>query len=240
MTKIIRIFSGNDLLLTSHTQNMDLEQALQKLALFGPELKDEIRKVAVYQNFPTGTELVRDGQYVKFVPIVVQGLVKVYTHTDEKELLLYYIQPDQSCIMSFSSCINNHGSRIFAITEEESLVLLLPSEHLLRWVKAYPEINLLFYQQYDMRYTELIHNIQDLLYHKLDRRLLDYLEEKVRVSGKNPVKIAHREIANDLGTAREVISRLVKKFEKQMVLKQHHDSIELLSGDFGHHYKTIT
>jgi len=172
---------------------------------------------------------VRDGQFVKFVPIVIQGLVKVYTHTDEKELLLYYIQPDQSCIMSFSSCINNHGSRIFAITEEESSILLLPSNHLLRWVKDFPEINLLFYQQYDMRYSELIENIQDLLYHKLDKRLLDYLEEKVRVSGKNPVKIAHREIANDLGTAREVISRLVKKFEKQEVLKQHQEGIEILN-----------
>jgi CRP/FNR family transcriptional regulator len=219
---------------------MELEQALRKLPFFGAGLKEEIRNASVFQNFPAGTELVRDGQFVKFVPIVIEGLVKVYTHTDDKELLLYYIQPDQSCIMSFSSCINNHSSRIFAITEEQSIILLLPSDHLLRWVKEYPEINLLFYQQYDMRYSELIHNIQDLLYHKLDRRLLDYLEEKVRVSGKNPVKIAHREIANDLGTAREVISRLVKKFEKQMVLKQHHDSIELLSGDFGHHGKTIT
>jgi CRP/FNR family transcriptional regulator len=80
-----------------------------------------------------------------------------------------------------------------------------------------------------MRYSELINNIQDLLCHKLDKRLLDYLEEKVRVSGKNPVKISHREIANDLGTAREVISRLVKKHEKQMVLKQHHDSIEIVN-----------
>ncbi len=208
---------------------MELEQALRKLALFGPALKEEIRQSCVFQKFPAGTELVRDGQFVKFVPIVIQGLVKVYTHTDEKELLLYYIQPDQSCIMSFSSCINNHGSRIFAITEEESSILLLTSNHLLRWVKDFPEINLLFYQQYDMRYSELIENIQDLLYHKLDKRLLDYLEEKVRVSGKNPVKIAHREIANDLGTAREVVSRLVKKFEKQEVLKQHQEGIEILN-----------
>jgi len=208
---------------------MDVEQALRKLPHFGPELKEAIRNSCVFQVFPAGTELVRDGQFVKFVPIVIQGLVKVYTHTDDKELLLYYIQPDQSCIMSFSSCINNHGSRIFAITEEESSILLLPSTHLLRWVKDFPEINILFYQQYDMRYSELINNIQDLRYHKLDKRLLDYLEEKVRVSGKNPVKISHREIANDLGTAREVISRLVKKHEKQMVLKQHHDSIEIVN-----------
>jgi len=229
MTKIITVLSKDALVLTLEIQYMDLEQALRKLSFFGPGLKEEIRNFCVFQKFPEGTELVRDGQFVKFVPIVVHGLVKVYTHTDDKELLLYYIQPEQSCIMSFSSCINNHGSRIYAIAEEDSALLLLPSQHLLRWVKDFPEINLLFYQQYDMRYTELISNIQDLLYHKLDKRLLDYLEEKVRISGKNPVKISHREIANDLGTAREVISRLLKRYEKQKILKQHHDSIELLA-----------
>jgi CRP/FNR family transcriptional regulator len=67
-----------------------------------------------------------------------------------------------------------------------------------------------------------------MLYFKLDRRLLDYLTEKVKVTGKNPLKISHKEIANDLGTAREVVSRLVKKLEKQNVLKQHHDSIEVI------------
>ncbi len=206
---------------------MDKAQLFKRFTFLGPELHAEIINFGAIQHFPEGTELVRDGQYVKFIPLVLEGLVKVYTHTDEKELLLYYIQPNQSCIMSFSSCINNHGSRIFAITEEASTILLLPSEHLLRWIKVYPEINMLFYQQYDMRYTELINNIQDLLYHKLDKRLLDYLEDKVRVLGKNPVKISHREIANDLGTAREVISRLVKKYEKQLVLKQHVDSIEI-------------
>ena len=80
-----------------------------------------------------------------------------------------------------------------------------------------------------MRYTELITNIQDLLYHKLDKRLLDYLAEKVKIYGKNPLKISHREIANDLGTAREVISRLLKKFEKQKLLKQESEGIELLN-----------
>lgn len=208
---------------------MDKAQIFRRFAFLGPDLQAEIVNFSSVQHFPEGTELVRDGQYVKFIPLVLEGLVKVYTHTDEKELLLYYIQPNQSCIMSFSSCINNHSSRIFAITEEASTILLLPSEHLLRWIKIYPEINMLFYQQYDMRYTELINNIQDLLYHKLDKRLLDYLEEKVRVLGKNPVKIAHREIANDLGTAREVISRLVKKYEKQLIFKQHQDGIEILN-----------
>ncbi|MBL7765861.1 MAG: Crp/Fnr family transcriptional regulator [Chitinophagaceae bacterium] len=199
----------------------------KKFKYLGKDLLAELLEVSVIKTFPANTELVREGQYVKYIPIVLQGLVKVFTQFEEKELLLYYIKPEQSCIMSFSSCINNDKSKIFAITEEESTVLLIPSEKITKWVIHFPTINMLFYQQYDLRYSELVDTIHQMLYYKLDKRLLDYLSEKVKVKGKNPVKISHKEIANDLGTAREVVSRIVKKLEKQNVLKQYHDSIEL-------------
>lgn len=193
----------------------------------GKDLLLELIAVSELKKLPANTELVRKGQYVKSVPIVLDGLVKVFTQFEDKELLLYYIQPEQSCIMSFSSCINNDKSKIFAITEEESTILLIPSEKIAKWVIKFPTINLLFYQQYDLRYAELVDTIHQMLYHKLDKRLLNYLLETVKVTGKNPIKISHKEIANDLGTAREVVSRLIKKLERQGMLKQHHDTIEL-------------
>ena len=199
----------------------------KKFKYLGNDLCAELISVSEIKKIPANTELVREGQYVKYIPIVLNGLVKVFTQFEEKELLLYYIKPEQSCIMSFSSCINNDKSKIFAITEEESTVLLIPSDKIAKWVTQFPTINALFYKQYDLRYAELVDTIHQMLYYKLDKRLLDYLSEKVTVTGKNPIKISHKEIANDLGTAREVISRLVKKLEKQNLLKQHHDSIEL-------------
>ena len=207
-------------------ENYEIENRFSYLE---KELIIEMQNVSVIKNFPKDTELVREGQYVKFIPLVLDGLVKVFTKFEDKELLLYYIQPEQSCIMSFSSCINNDKSKIFAITEEESSVLLIPSDKIAKWVIKFPTINMLFYQQYDLRYSEMIDTIHQMLYYKLDKRLLDYLSEKIKVTGKNPIKISHKEIANDLGTAREVVSRLVKKFEKQKILKQYHDSIELFS-----------
>lgn len=198
-----------------------------KFKYLGKELLAELLSVSEVKKFPANTELVREGQYVKYIPIVLNGLVKVFTQFEEKELLLYYIKPEQSCIMSFSSCINNDKSKIFAITEEETTVLLIPSDKIAKWVTQFPTINALFYKQYDLRYAELVDTIHQMLYYKLDKRLIDYLSEKVKVTGKNPIKISHKEIANDLGTAREVVSRLVKKLEKQNLLQQHHDSIEL-------------
>ena len=207
------------------TDNYDIAK---KFNYLGKNLIAKLLDVSVIKKFPPKVELVREGQYVKYIPIVLSGLVKVYTQFQEKELLLYYIKPDQSCIMSFSSSINNDKSKIFAITEEESAVLLIPSDKIAKWVIEFPIINKLFYQQYDLRYSELVDTIHQMLYHKLDKRLLDYLSEKVTVTGKNPIRISHKEIANDLGTAREVVSRLVKKLERQSILKQNHDSIELI------------
>lgn len=198
-----------------------------KFQYLGKELLSELNATAIITKFAANTELVREGQYIRYIPIVLNGLVKVFTQFEEKELLLYYIQPEQSCIMSFSSCINNEKSKIIAITEEESTVLLIPSDKISKWVTEFPTINKLFYQQYELRYSELVDTIHQMLYYKLDKRVLDYLDEKVKVTGKNPIKISHKEIANDLGTAREVVSRIVKKLEGQKVLKQHHDSIEL-------------
>jgi len=193
----------------------------------GIELLQKILSVSDIKKFPENLELIREGQYVKVIPIVLNGLVKVYTQFEGKELLLYYVKPDQSCIMSFSSCLKNEKSKIFAITEEVSTILLIPADKVAGWVTEFPTINKLFYQQYDLRYTELIDTINHLLFYKLDRRLLDYLTKKINVTGKNPIKVSHKEIANELGTAREVVSRLVKKLEGQNKLKQHHDSIEL-------------
>ncbi|MBK8611546.1 MAG: Crp/Fnr family transcriptional regulator [Chitinophagaceae bacterium] len=199
-----------------------------KFKYLGQDLLSTLLAISDIKKFPADTELVGAGQYVKFIPIVLDGLVKVFTRFQDKDLLLYYIKPEQSCIMSFSSCVNNDKSRIFAITEEESTILLIPADKVAKWVTEFPAINKLFYQQYDLRYSDLIDTIQQMLYHKLDKRILDYLSEKVKVTGKNPVKISHKEIANDLGTAREVVSRLVKKLESQHLLKQYHDSIGLI------------
>lgn len=194
---------------------------------YGQELISKILEGSVINKFPKNTELIREGQYIKVVPIVLKGLIRVYTGQEDKELLLYYIQPNESCIMSFSACLKNEKSKIFAITQEETTAILIPGDKLSRWVFEYPNINKLFYQQFDLRYMELIDALNHLLYDKLDKRLLDYLKGKTSITGKNPIKISHKEIANDLGTAREVVSRLIKKLENQNKVKQHHDSIEI-------------
>lgn len=202
---------------------------LNNLSILSPELISVLMEESLEKEIPSDTEILREGQYVKVIPVVLEGLIKVFTRHEDKELLLYYIRPQESCIMSFAASLRNEKSTVFAVTEEDTTALLLPSDKIQQWLKQYPEINNLFFQQYNIRYTELIETIQHVLFDKMDKRLYDYLLEKVSLTGKNPLNISHRQIANDLGTAREVITRVLKKLELEGKVKQLSNSIEIKS-----------
>lgn len=201
---------------------------LQKhLPGFSREILEVIAHHGTLKEVPAGVEIVREGQYVKAIPIVLEGLVKVFTRTEEKELLLYYIGPAQSCIMSFSSGLSQAPSRIYAITEEPALLLLLPADRLQQWVKQYPAVNELFYQQYNLRYTEMLDTIQSLLFGRMDHRLYTYLQDQVRLKGTSVLSLRHKQMATDLGTAREVVTRVLKKLEQEGKIRQTEAGIEV-------------
>jgi CRP/FNR family transcriptional regulator len=179
-------------------------------------------------TIPKDTEILHEGQYVKLVPVVLDGLIKVFKRHEEKELLLYYIQSNESCIMSFSAGLENQTSKIFALTEEDTTAILLPANKLSAWIKQYPELNILFYRQFHARYSDLLETIGHVLFDKMDKRLYLYLKEKAELTHSNPLKISHRQIALELGTAREVVSRVLKKLEEDNKIKQDGQGIEIL------------
>lgn len=198
------------------------------LSFLSPQLVDELLSNSTIKDIPKGTQIIREEQYIKVIPIIISGLVKVFSKFDEKELLLYYIQPQQSCIMSFSASLKNTPSKIFAITEEDSKILLIPVESLPKWLKEYTELNDLFYNQYDLRYTDLLDTIQHVLVDKMDKRLYEHLIRKAKLKHNSVIKITHGQIANELGTAREVISRVIKKLENEGKISQNTDGIKIL------------
>ena len=204
------------------------ENIRSTLSFLGGRLIDEILDSAVVKTIPEVTEILKEGAYIRAVPLVTEGLIKVYSRFEDKELLLYYIEPNQSCIMSFSSALANEPSRIFAMTEEDTIALLLPVEKIHAWIRQFPEINTLFFNQYNLRYNELLETIRQLLYDKLDKRIYDYLVEQCRLKGTSSIDIRHKQIAMEIGTAREVVSRIMKKFEKEGKIKQEEGTITLL------------
>jgi CRP/FNR family transcriptional regulator len=205
--------------------NSEFHQRLQYLS---KELASKIIEVSTEHEIEKDIEILKEGQYVKSIPIVISGLLKVFTRNEDRELLLYYIQPSESCIMSFSASLSNDKSTIYAKTIEKSVLLLIPSDKINSLTTQFPEFNNLFHQQYKVRYNDLLETINQLVFKNLDQRLYAFLKEASKIKNENPLKISHREIANELGTVREVISRTMKKLEKENKIIQTSDSIKIL------------
>lgn len=205
---------------------MDFDKKI--LSFLRPELVDQIARESAVEKFPKGTEILREQQYVKVLPIVISGLVKVYSRFDEKELLIYYIEPAQSCVMTFYAALKNTPSKVFAKTEQDSEILLIPVRLLPSWLKEYPDFNELFYNQFNLRYSELLDTIGHLLLNKMDTRLLEHLRRKSELLESRSIKMSHSQIANELGTAREVVTRVLKKLETEGTVIQDSGEIRVI------------
>lgn len=199
------------------------------LSFLEPQLLEEIASKSTIQVFKKGTEILKQEQYIKVLPIVIEGLVKVYSKFNEKELLLYYIEPAQSCVLSFYAALKNTPSKIFAEIEDDSKILLVPVSFLPNWLKTYPKLNELFYNQFNLRYSELLDTISHLLLDKLDKRLYNHLVKKTTLTNNTTIKISHNQLANELGTAREVVSRVIKKLEIDGLVAQKSGHITILN-----------
>lgn len=205
-----------------------MEFDMKLLSFLGSALLEKVMQESSVQQLPKGVEILREEQYVKVLPIVLEGLVKVYSRFDEKELLLYYIEPSQSCVMTFYAALKNTPSKIFATTEEDSKLLLLPVKYLPSWLNEYPSFNELFYNQFNLRYSELLDTIGHLLLDKMDKRIYDHLKKKSTLTNNDSIKMSHSQIANELGTAREVVTRILKKLETDGKVLQSANGIKII------------
>lgn len=200
----------------------------KELNFLGSELLNEIFEYGIYKEIAINTEILKENQFVSYLPIVLSGIVKVFSRYDDRELLLYYIQPKQSCVMSFSAIIKNHPSKIYAVAETDVEVLLLPIEKINYWIKKHPSFNDLIFNQYDLRYNELLDNMEHLLFDKIDKRLYDYLVEKIKITSQQSIRLSHSKIANEIGTVREVVTRTLKKLESEGKIYQENSEIKIL------------
>lgn len=193
---------------------------LDKFGFLGNKFLIEVDKNAVFIDVKAKTEIIREGQKNKFVPFLIKGSIRVFTLNDGRELIYYYIRANDSCLMTFSSIFTDYISRVYAVAEEDSEVMLIPVSVVHEWLIAYPEINRIFYHEYDKRFSDVMSMVNDAVFHRLDKRVLNYIKHQISVTGNNPIKLTHREIANNLGTSREVVSRVLKKIENEGEISQ--------------------
>jgi CRP/FNR family transcriptional regulator len=156
-----------------------------------------------------------ENAYIKVIPIVLHGSIKVLrTEEDGHEILLYYIQPGESCIMSFLGGMHHETSKIKAVVEEDTEILLIPIDKVSGLIKEFPEWLDYIFRLYHKRFEELLGVVNDIAFKKMDERLLDLIKKKAELNHNKTINVTHEQLANELNTARVVVSRLLKQMEK--------------------------
>jgi len=197
--------------------------------IFEPGLVEELATRARLVNAKAGELIIKPGKISKTIPIILSGIVKVSrVEEDGRELFLYHINPDESCAMTFTCCMQDQPSEIRAEAEDDVEMLLIPSEAMSEWLVKYPSWKDFVMKTIRNRFNELLKTIDLIAFQNLDQRLIVYLREKARASGSNLINLSHEQIATELATARVVISRLLKKLERDGKILLFRHQIKLL------------
>lgn len=193
------------------------------------KLQEEIVDVGKIMSFERGEVIMDFGSYIKLMPLVIEGSIKVVREDEQgNEVFLYYLEPGQTCSMSFTCCMMNKQSILRTVAEEDTTMIGIPIRHMDDWMNKYQSWKNFVMLSYDNRMSELLKTIDGIAFHKMDERLLDYLKKKAQITNTPVLTVTHQEIALDLNASREAISRLLKQAEKMGKVKLGRNKVELL------------
>src|SRR5690554_1220228 len=180
-----------------------------------PELVEKLYKHSIQKNYEAGSIILNENSHIRSIPIVTKGMMKVIrTEEDGREILLYYIKAGESCIMSFLGGLHNETSKVKAEVEEDAEILFLPMDKVSLFIKEYPQWLDYIFRLYHKRFEELLEIVNAIAFKKVDERLLALLRKKAEITQSRQISITHEQLANELGTARVVVSRLLKQLEE--------------------------
>jgi CRP/FNR family transcriptional regulator len=194
-----------------------------------PELIQKLQAYSLIKQYKEGDVILNENAYIKAIPIVTKGRIRVIrTDEDGREILLYYIKPGESCIMSFLGGIHQETSKVRAEVEETAEIYFLPIDKVNLFIKEYPQWLDYIFKLYHKRFEELLEIINEVAFKKVDERLVFALKRKAEITGSKVINISHEHLAGELATARVVVSRLLKQLEDNGVVKLGRNKITLL------------
>ena len=195
---------------------------------YSPEIKEKLLNYGNVKTFSEGDMIQNENAYIKAIPIVINGSVRVMRTDEEgREILLYYIKPGESCIMSFLGGIHEDTSKVKAIAEEKTDILFIPVEKVTELIKEFPEWLDYIFNLYHKRFEELLGVVNAVAFKKMDERLLNFIKRKSELTKSHTLYVTHEQLANELGTARVVVSRLLKQMEDEGLVELGRNKITL-------------
>jgi CRP/FNR family transcriptional regulator len=197
--------------------------------VFEDQLIEEIAKVSKLHLFKEGDVLIDFGDYIKRMPLLINGAIKILREDfDEGELLLYFIEKGDTCAMTMACCLGQTKSEIRAIAETDGTVIMIPVEKMEDWLGKYKSWRIYVFNSYNNRLKEMLSAIDHLAFMNMNERLLAYIYEKAKINKTDSIQSTHQEISDDLHTSRVVVSRLLKALENEGKIRLNRGSIELL------------
>ncbi|RDI57448.1 Crp/Fnr family transcriptional regulator [Flavobacterium glaciei] len=196
---------------------------------FSNELVKEIEVNATIHSFQTGDIIIRTGQYIKNTVLVISGKIKIYREDENGgEFFMYYLQPGQACAISMICATKNEKSQIMAKVVEDVELIMIPLPLMDKWMMMHRSWYEFVISSYRSRFEEVLEVIDSIAFRAMDERLEFYLKRHADACNCKELKLSHQEIASELNTSREVISRLLKKMEQRGIVSLHRNNIELL------------
>lgn len=211
---------------------MKREQIIAKLKEIGfyqEEFIEEILQKGRIIHLQASDYHIEEGKFFKAVPIILKGHLRVFKGSDEaKEVLLYYLNPLQACPLSISSAYRDNKSLVSSIATEETIILSIPIQELDPWMRYKSWRKFIMVNVIDA-YREIVELYTQVVFKKLDERIINYLKKRVLATQSNILQLSHEEIAKEMGTSREVISRVLKRLEQLDKIALGHRSIQLIN-----------
>ena len=205
----------------------DLKEQYGKI--FEEDLINEIVQVGTFKEVPEGYKLIEIGDYLRGMPLLISGVIKILREDEDgDELLLYYLEKGDTCSMTMACCMGDTKSEIRAIAETDAKLIMVPIKKMEEWTTKYKSWRNFVFNSYHERLNELLSTLDSIAFQKMDERLIGYLKEKARVNQDDIINNTHQEIAYDLHSSRVVISRLLKKLEQMGKIKLHRNYIKIL------------
>lgn len=184
--------------------------------LFEEKLLNEIQNTATYKEFEINSIIIDIDASINAIPLVLEGAIKILREDKEgNELVLYYIEAGDTCAMTLSCCMGQTKSKIRAIAETDVKLLFIPKSKMKLWLSEYATWQEFILQSYHSRMHEFLEALDTIAFLNMDKRLLKFLQDKAMVNNNDFILVTHQEIATDLHTSRVVVSRLLKKLEKE-------------------------
>ncbi len=193
---------------------------------FEKELLEEIDHAEIIE-FDPGTVILKENQFIKVVPLVLDGSIKLRKlDPNGREIVFYHIEPGESCILSITSCLNNKESQAEAIVEKKTRLIVVEAERIRSWMDRFPSWRKFVVKLNYNRMVELMTLVDLVLFKSVDARLVQHLKEH---AVNSEVETTHQQLAGELGTAREVISRLLKQMERDRLISLERGKVKIIN-----------